>query len=74
MTDAHMPDETPTDPADSSRGKVSRNIASPGDVNEHTIESDDPPDPSEVEPTDNSTGAAIDLERLEEIEEFGGEA
>jgi hypothetical protein len=42
-------------------------------VNDHTVERDDPPDPSEVEPTDNSTGAAIDLERLEETEEFGGE-
>jgi hypothetical protein len=25
-------------------------------------------DPSEVEPTDNSTGAVVDLERVEEIE------
>ena len=25
-------------------------------------------DPSEVEPTDNSTGAVVDLERVEDIE------
>jgi hypothetical protein len=27
------------------------------------------PDPSEVEPTDNSTGALVDLDRVREIEE-----
>jgi len=34
-----------------------------------TAEPDRPgPDPSEVEPTDNSTGAEVDLERVEQIE------
>jgi hypothetical protein len=73
MPDTHKPDDTPTDATDSSRGAVGPSIPPPVDVNEHTAERDDPPDPSEVEPTDNSVGAAIDLGRLEEIEEFGGE-
>jgi hypothetical protein len=37
----------------------------PAVSDEGTVPEDDP---SEVEPTDNSTGAAIDSERLEEIE------
>jgi len=71
MPDTHKPDDKPAD-ADSS-GKVGPSTPPAGDVNEHTIERDDPADPSEVEPTDNSMGTPIDLERLEEIEEFGGE-
>ena len=34
-----------------------------------TDKSQDQPDPSEVQPTDNSSGVPVDLERLEEIEE-----
>lgn len=30
------------------------------------------PDPSEVEPTDNSSGAPIDLDRVEELEDDAG--
>jgi hypothetical protein len=29
----------------------------------------DQPDPAEVQPTDNSSGTPVDLERVEEIEE-----
>jgi hypothetical protein len=29
----------------------------------------DQPDPSEVQPTDNSSGVPVDLERLEDIED-----
>jgi len=29
----------------------------------------DQPDPSEVQPTDNSSGVPVDLERLDDIEE-----
>jgi hypothetical protein len=29
----------------------------------------DEPDPTEVQPTDNSSGTPVDLERVEEIEE-----
>ena len=34
-----------------------------------TDEPQDQPDPSEVQPTDNSSGVPVDLERLEEVEE-----
>jgi hypothetical protein len=30
---------------------------------------DDQPDPSEVQPTDNSSGVPVDLERLDDLEE-----
>jgi len=73
VTDTQKPADTPTGPDDTSRGAVGPSTASSGDATDHNIESDEPPDPSEIEPTDNSTGSAIDLERLEEIEEFGGE-
>jgi hypothetical protein len=33
-----------------------------------TDEPQDQPDPSEVQPTDNSSGVPVDLERLEDIE------
>jgi hypothetical protein len=32
-------------------------------------EPDDQPDPAEVQPTDNSSGVPVDLERVEEIED-----
>jgi hypothetical protein len=35
-----------------------RNEPGPGD-----------PDPSEVEPTDNSSGAAVDLQRLDDVKD-----
>lgn len=31
---------------------------------------DDQPDPSEVQPTDNSSGVPVDLERLEDLEDL----
>lgn len=37
-------------------------------------EHDDQPDPSEIQPTDNSSGVPIDLERLDEIEEKAAQA
>jgi len=73
VPDTHNPDDRPAEAVDSSRGPIGPSTPSAPDVKEHTVERDDPPDPSEVEPTDNSMGAAIDLERLEEIEEFGTE-
>lgn len=30
-------------------------------------EADDQPDPSEIQPTDNSTGTPVDLERLDDL-------
>lgn len=32
-------------------------------------EHDDQPDPSEVQPTDNSAGVPVDLERLEDVQD-----
>lgn len=32
-------------------------------------EAQDQPDPSEVQPTDNSSGVPVDLERLEDVQE-----
>lgn len=32
-------------------------------------EANDQPDPSEVQPTDNSSGTPVDIERLEDLQE-----
>jgi hypothetical protein len=36
-------------------------------------ELDDQPDPAEVQPTDNSAGVPVDLERLEEVNDEPGD-